>query len=217
MIDLLKQFKPELENDLENYNLKKKILCILEGKEELKYIYKIFQLNGYNSNCDNLDIDCIKLSWGKEQKIDKCDFKGGSWIKGCPVPKPVLESLNKENDNFWLYEYIIIMFDSDKDRNNFVQNSVLGKNLDNIILLVSNPCFESTLIDYCSCGSCRDYIDNLSKTKYPCSKYKNNFSKLNCFKGVGDLIVNLENYQTNNIKLNTINYYISKYSKKYKC
>ena len=214
MVEVINFAKPELSRDIE-FELPKKILCILEGQLELKYIYKQFKMCGYTKKCDDIDNDCIKLNWGKEQKIENCNFDGGSNIKGFPTPKPALESLNKEEDNLWLYEYIIILFDSDKDFNNEVEYYILMKKNSKIILLTSTPCFEATLIDYCYCGKAKELMNNIADTEYPCGKYKNNFSKLGCFIGINHLIQNLELFTTKNIKLNSIEYFINLFFDKY--
>jgi len=214
MVEVIEFAKPELKNDVE-FRLPRKLLCILEGQLELKYIHKLFKICGYTKGCDNLGNDCIKLNWGKEQKIEKCNFSGGSNIKGYPTPQPALESLNKEKDNFWLYEYVIVIFDSDKDINNKVENFILEKKNDKIILLVSNPCFEATLIDYCYCGKAKININKIPDTEPPCYKYKKNFSSLGCFNGVNHLIQNLELFTSKNIKLNSIQYYINLFFDKY--
>lgn len=195
MSSFLSQFKPELKQEMNIKN--KKILCIVEGKEELKYIYNLFKLNGAKEQCDELSKNKIKVSWGRDIiVVNKCNFKGGGCYKDIPVPVPAQESLEFEKDNLWLYDSIIVMFDGDKDNNNKVNNYFLKKqeSLGNLILLVSQPCFESTLIDYCLCEKCRTDVNSMKNGKYPCDKYKNNFSSLNCFKGIGHLIANLDKY-----------------------
>lgn len=199
MIDFLSQFKPELTEEPTFKD--KKILCILEGKEELKYIYNIFKLNGYNGSCDLLAQSKIKVSWGKyETVVTNCNFKGGGCCKGVPVPVPAMESLEFEKNNLCSYDNIFVMFDSDKDSKNKVKNyfNTQKKDINNLVLLASDPCFESTLIDYCYCGKCREKINKTKEEKYPCGKYKKSFSSLNCFDGVSHLIVNLENYNSPN-------------------
>ena len=195
MVEFLNSFKPELSNESSSIN--KKILCILEGKEELKYIYNVFKLNGYDKLCDELAKEKIKVSWGRNRiEVKRCNFQGGGCYGGCPVPVPALESYEFEKDNLWLYDSIIVMFDTDKDKNHKVEDYFISKQTDqkDIILLASNPCFESSLIDYCKCGNCRTAIETIEDGKYPCDKYKNNFSSLNCFDGVSNLISRLDEY-----------------------
>ena len=214
MVEIINFAKPELNKDIKS-KLSKKILCIIEGKLELKYIHKIFQICGYTKKCDDLDRDYIKLSWGKEQKIKKCNFQGGD-IKNFPTPKPAIESLNQEKDNFWLYEYIIILFDSDRDMNHIVENHILNEKNEKIILLTSNPCFEATLIDYCKTAKKNIETKNINKNgKSSCEEYKKNFSKLGCSQGVSYLIHNLKLFTTQNIQLNTIRYHINLFFNKY--
>ncbi len=114
MSSFLSQFKPELKQKMNIKN--KKILCIVEGKEELKYIYNLFKLNGAKEQCDELSKNKIKVSWGRDViVVNKCNFKGGGCYKDIPVPVPAQESLEFEKDNLWLYDSIIVMFDGDKD------------------------------------------------------------------------------------------------------
>ncbi|MEA2018963.1 MAG: hypothetical protein U9N59_11000 [Campylobacterota bacterium] len=205
MVEFLNQFKPELSKVISHSN--KKILCILEGKEELKYIYNTFKLYDYSNGCDTLAKELIKVSWGRDNQIVKnCNFNGGGCYKGIPVPVPAIESYEFEKDNFWLYDNIIVMFDSDKDDESKVEKYFNTQIEDKLFILASEPCFESTLIDYCKCGNCRDDIEKLNEEKYPCDKYKNNFSSLHCFDGVGHLLVHLEDYTLQSVsKLKTIN------------
>jgi len=84
--------------------------------------------------------------------------------------------------------------------------------------LVSIPCFESTLIDFCICGKCREEINSIAEGRYPCDKYKQNFSKLKCFIGIKHLIVNLNNKNINdlnhiNSKLNDVTKIIQNFMK----
>jgi len=88
----------------------------------------------------------------------------------------------------------------------------------NNVLLVSIPCFESTLIDFCICGKCREEINSIAEGRYPCDKYKQNFSKLKCFIGIKHLIVNLNNKNINdlnhiNSKLNDVTKIIQNFMK----
>jgi len=194
MIDVLDKFKPK-SNKTNN------ILCIIEGQTELKYILYIFR-KYIEIRCKELIDEFVIVRWGKgiTKVKNYCEFDGGSQ-KDSPVPFPVLEAFEFERDNLENYFAIIIMFDSDEDKNQIVEKTLIQK-LKNIntkhILLVSRPCFESTLLDYCQCKECRNEIEKYPQTKKPCEKYKNNFSKLNCFNGVDDLIVNISDYKTTN-------------------
>lgn len=195
MVDnLLERFKPELKSK-KDIGFDRKILCIVEGQIELKYLYHLFVSFGFNGRCNNFVEDKIKVSWGKQRVFVSgyCKFGGGSQ-KGSTVPRPAQEAFEFEKSNLELYSHIVVLFDSDKDKANEVEkyfeyelNQVSNGNF----LLASKPCFESSLIDYCRCGKCREDIDSIEDKKYPCDKYKNSFSNLKCFDGVDSLIVNL--------------------------
>jgi hypothetical protein len=195
MIDILNQFRPQTHK---NNN----ILCIIEGQTELKYLLYVFR-KYLEVRCNEFVNDFVIVRWGKKIPVIKgyCKFQGGSQ-ENSKAPLPALEAFEFERDNLENYFAIIIMFDGDIDKE---VETILLEKLSSIdvknVLLVSHPCFESTLIDYCQCGQCRNKIDSFPNTKYPCDKYKNNFSKLNCFNGVDDLIVNIKNYSTKNKKL----------------
>jgi len=209
MIDVLKQLQP---NVAEEISIQKKILCIIEGDLEFRYLTKIFKLFGYTKDCYSLSNEFIKIAWGdkfpKHQNIvnEKCKFKGGSSVKGRRVPFPALDAFELYRHDLGIFDSVIVFFDGDKDRNSEVEEyfKEAFENLviDNV-LLVSIPCFESTLIDFCICGKCREEINTIADGKYPCDKYKQNFSKLECFGGTKHLIKNLNNKKINH--LNTIN------------
>ncbi len=192
--NLLNQFKPELTSPQELL-FDKKTLCIVEGKMELKYIYHLFTSFGFDGRCDSFVNDKVKVAWGKEQiKVQGyCNFQGGSQ-EGSKVPRPAQEAFEFEKQNLDLYSSVIILFDGDKDTNQEVENyfeDELKEISNDSFLLASKPCFESSLVDYCRCGNCRVQADSLEEERYPCDKYKNNFSKLECFEGADNLIVNL--------------------------
>ena len=69
-----------------------------------------------------------------------------------------------------------------------------------------------SLIDFCICNNCRVDIENIKDEKYPCDKYKNNFSSLECFNGTKYLIsnLNLKNLQKES-KLNQTNSIINRF------
>ncbi len=175
----------------------KKILCIVEGDLELRYIVKIFKLFGYKDGCYPLTNELIKVAWGKNLPSinivkPNCSFQGGS-LKGSTVPLPAIEAYELYRDDLSIFEAIIIFFDGDKDSDNSVEEyfkEVINKDRDSLV--VSIPCFESTLIDFCSCGSCRIDIEAKDESKYPCDRYKEYFSKLNCFEGTKNLIGKLD-------------------------
>jgi len=215
------------QSTVEESSIPKKILCIIEGDLEFRYIVKIFKLFGYEKGCYPLSEEFIKIAWGNNsvpnQNIvnQKCQFKGGSSVKGRSVPYPALDAFEMYADDLTIFDSIIVFFDEDKDRliNHEVENyfKEVFKTLDlENVLMVSTPCFESTLIDFCSCGNCRIEVEKVEDEKYPCDKYKNNFSKLACFKGTKNLIVNLNQERLNglkNEKLIKVNRIIQNYMK----
>lgn len=224
MIDVLKQLQP---NVAEETLIQKKILCIIEGDLEFRYISKIFNLFGYKKGCYPLSAELVKVAWGdrlpKNINIvnEKCEFQGGS-LKGRKVPFPAIDAFELYSRDLAIFDSVIVFFDGDKDKNNEVEEYFKEEfkdlGIDNS-LLVSMPCFESTLIDFCICGKCREGINNIADGRYPCDKYKKNFSKLECFKGIKHLIVNLDNEKldalaTINSKLNPINNIIQNYMAK---
>ena len=222
MIDVLKQLQPHVPKES---SVQKKILCIIEGDLELRYIAKIFNLFGYTKGCYLLSNELIKIAWGdtlpRNINIvnEKCKFQGGS-LKGRRVPFPAVDAFELYNRDLSIFDSVIVLFDGDKDKDNEVEEyfkeAFKNLKLENA-LLVSVPCFESTLIDFCSCGKCRDEINDIKEGKYPCDKYKNNFSKLECFEGVKNLIVNLNQNKIENLnssKLIEVNQIIQNYMSK---
>jgi hypothetical protein len=203
-LDSLKPNRPEVEKQST-----KKILCIIEGKLELKYINKIFQLNGYSKSCYALSEELIKVAWGtplsKEQNIvnKKCNFQGGS-RKDAKVPYPAIQAFELFARDLSIFDSIFIFFDGDKDSNREVESYFINKcqtlEIENV-LIVSQPCFESTLIDFCYCNSCRELMGSFNEEKYPCDKYKNKFSSLYCFEGSKHLIANLTIKQIHQLNL----------------
>ncbi len=211
MLPYLESLKP---NGIEKSFIQKKILCIIEGDLEFRYISKIFKLFGYTKGCYPLSEEFIKIAWGipnsKEANIVnyKCNFQGGS-RKSAKVPFPAIQAFELFNRDLIIFDSIVVFFDGDKDKNNEVENYFLeafeSLALPNT-LLVSNPCFESSLINFCSCGNCREDMDSMEALKYPCDKYKDNFSSLECFNGAKHLISiltkdNLKILQINNSDL----------------
>lgn len=191
---LLGRFKPELTSP-QDLLLDKKALCIVEGQAELKYVYHLYVSFGFDGRCDSFVNNKVKVSWGKEKQevAGYCNFQGGSQ-KDSKVPRPAQEAYEFEKQNLDLYSHIIIFFDGDRDTNQEVENyfeDELSQISKDSFLLASKPCFESSLVDYCKCGNCRVQAERLEEERYPCDKYKNNFSRLECFEGVDNLIVNL--------------------------
>ena len=177
MIDILKQLQP---NVAEEVDIQKKILCIIEGDLEFRYLTKIFKLFGYTKDCYSLSNEFIKIAWGnklpKHENIvnEKCKFQGGS-LNGRAVPFPAIDAFELYSRDLDIFDSVIVFFDGDKDKNSEVEEyfKEAFENLviDNV-LLVSIPCFESTLIDFCICGYCRSIVDYIPNMQYPCIKYK---------------------------------------------
>ncbi len=207
MIDL-NALKPKVQ---ESEYTKKKILCIIEGDLEFRYISKIFNLYGYEKGCYALSEEKIKIAWGipkskKENIVSiKCLFQGGS-RKGANVPFPAIQSFELFARDLSIFDSILVFFDGDKDKDNEVEKYFIkafkGIHISNV-LLVSIPCFESTLIDFCICKKCRTHINTIKDEKYPCDKYKKNFSKLECFAGAKHLVSNLAINQIDTLKVKT--------------
>lgn len=216
-LESLKPNRPKVASSIQ-----KRILCIIEGEFELKYIVKIFQLYGYTRDCLQLTEDFIKVAWCDKlpkhmnivRKVNEtCKFDGGGTCKGSPVPTPAIKAFEMYNQDLSIFDSIFVFFDSDKDKKKEVENYFIEKfsslEIHNC-LLVSTPCFESSLVDFCSCGSCREQINNTADENFPCDKYKNNFSKLACFSGTRHLVSNLTNQdildlQSKMSKLNCVN------------
>ncbi len=213
-----------------------KILCIIEGELELKYIVKIFQLFGYTKDCYDLTEQFIKVSWGNYLPLNvnivdkKCKFQGGSLINN-KTPKPAIQAFELFKDSLNIFDSIIVLFDGDEDKNNEVEEYFIEQfkklRIKNY-LLVSKPCFESTLIDFCSCNSCRKDIENMENARCPCDKYKNKFSSLKCFaeftndkykdkrvkaKGLVTYLdmSNVKSLEIKDSKLNRVNLFISEF------
>ena len=179
MIDYLtSQFKP----DIASVNIKK-IFCILEGKDELLFVKRLYELNFGTVECEVFTKDKITLQWGKEKTIlndnINCNFQGGN-LKDCGTPMPVIEALN--NSNFSIYDGLIVMYDKDCDEENYVKEqieTILGDNHD-YIAYISNPCFEKEVLMIIKDSTTKQYIN----TNYQiiedlkCLWFKRNFGKV---------------------------------------
>ncbi|MEA3315993.1 MAG: hypothetical protein U9Q30_09075 [Campylobacterota bacterium] len=183
----------DIFNDKKNTFTINKVLCIVEGKDELTMLKTIYETwNDTNIDCSKFCNDIIELSYGKSNirwiNESKCNFQGGD-IDGCKVPNTILEALYKEDLD--LYYAIIVMFDSDCDVGDIVKNNstkILSKY--NSKIIISNPCFEKHLISIIKKPIDTDeYINSnyeiINDSK--CKWFKSNFSKvprLNKFKKV---------------------------------
>ena len=229
MLDKLNDLKPNRPK--ERSQTQKRVLCIIEGTLELEYIVKVFQLFGYNNGCYELSETFIRVAWGKKlpkninvvRKTNKgCTFEGGSH-KGSKVPFPAISAFELYNRDIEFFDSVIVFFDEDKDRDNEVENYFIEKFLSLEItnmLLVSTPCFESSLIDFCSCGVCRVEMNKLLQEKENCSEYKDGLVLLECFKdlktGKG-IVANLNQEKIDNLntsKLIDVNKIIQNYMSK---
>ncbi len=171
-----------------------KILCIIEGKDELNFVKKVYEL--YNSNilCETFLEEKIELSWGKApifwRNIRKCSFQGGT-LAGCLVPQPILESF--EQHDLEDYKGIIVIFDEDCDINNEIQTiSTSILNSYNHCLFVSKICFEKESTTLLQNDDTENYITQNYQILNDslCKWYKSNFTNLpkkNYFKRVQSL------------------------------
>ena len=163
-----------------------KLLCILEGNLELKIIFQIYNLLGLSESCNELVSKKIKVIWGKDkQVVSNCKFNGGHQ-RGSPSPLPAKEAFKLYKNKINSFNGVLTIFDGDVDTNSeietFFKEEYRGINVKKY-LLVSQPCFEKTLIDFCSCGQCLSIAVNLPENPVSkCQKYKTNFPKLPCFK-----------------------------------
>jgi len=163
-----------------------KILLIVEGKTELFFITKIYALlkNEFIKDsfkklktlqlrlCQNYIDEVFTLSWGKN--FNNCEnFQGG----GKNAPYPAIESFEIYKNRLDTFNFIIVMFDGDKDKKKEVSNYFIEtfRNLKiNHYLLISNPCFEKSLIQFFS------KEDKLFDSDF--CEDKNLFSSLDSFK-----------------------------------
>lgn len=191
-----------------------KVLCIFEGKDELTFTKKIYELFNQPIACRAFLDKRIELSWGKDpifwKNIDKCNFQGGN-LTGCPVPMPVLESLNASD--LEIYKAILVVFDSDCDINQFVENTAKAILVDcNYYIFVSDICFEKTAMEFIKNETTDGYINTnytvIDDSK--CKWYKDNYGnipKVEYFRRVQSLekvikILRLEDIENLNLSLN---------------
>ena len=123
-------------NKFENQSIIKsdKILCILEGGDELSFIKRVYEVFNEAIDCHDFVNNKIKLSYGRgiiewqgntlelrNKNRQKCNFQGGDlYLNNDKVkaPLPILASLY--NEDLDIYKAIIVMFDKDRD----VANSI---------------------------------------------------------------------------------------------
>jgi len=206
-IDLL--YEDKIINDIVHVD---KVLCIFEGKDELTFTKKIYELFNQPIECRDFLDKKIELSWGKEpifwNNIDKCNFQGGNL--GCPVPMPVLESLN--SSDLEIYKAILVIFDGDCDTDQFVKKEA-NSNLEeyNSYIFVSDICFEKTMIEFIRKEETDEYISKWCTiiNGSQCKWYKDNYGKIpksEYFRRVQSLervinILRLEDIEKQNLSL----------------
>ena len=177
MNDIESLYDDKLAHELDES--KNKVLCIVEGKDELSFIRKVYELYNGSINCQEFVIEKIELSWGKEpifwRNIEKCNFQGGNLL-GCPVPMPVLESLDAHD--LEMYKAIIVMFDNDCDTNKFVENNSNSMLLSyKHYIFIADICFEKVAMEFVQNNATHEYI----LTNYEeidgslCKWYKNSY------------------------------------------
>jgi hypothetical protein len=171
------------ENRLEGID---KILCILEGKDELIFLKKIYECYNSNIQCFEFMNDKVKVSWGKEPIYpdENCNFQGGN-RPGCPVPRPAIESLKFEEDSLALYKGIIIMFDKDCDVDDEVEEKIMKiikeNNLNETsVICLSNPCLEKEAIVFFQTTETLSFISSYYREidGSKCKWYKQNYAHL---------------------------------------
>jgi len=167
-----------------------KILCIVEGGDELSFIKRIYEVYNDSIECQEFLRNKIKLSYGrgiiewqgqttgeKKKSRKNCNFQGGNNQE--EAPKPILASLN--NEDLELYKAIVVMFDKDRDTNDFVEITSLEilQEYSNKIIFLSNPCFEKESITFFNNENIEKFIqDNytiIANSK--CRWYKKNYGK----------------------------------------
>jgi len=180
MNDIESLYDDKLVHDLDVSN--NKVLCIVEGKDELSFIKKVYELYNNVISCqDFLDIK-IELSWGKEPIVwrnkEKCNFQGGG-LKGCPTPGAVLEALYA--NDLEMYKAILVVFDSDCDKNSFVKNqSKLLLEEYTSFIFSSLICFERVAMELIGTNTTDEYImKNYKIIDYSlCKWYKDNYRNI---------------------------------------
>jgi len=168
-----------------------KILCIVEGGDELSFIKRVYEVYNHSIECQNFITDKIKLSYGrsiiewqgktqneKNKSRRNCNFQGGDYQEKAPLP--ILASLN--NEDLELYRAIIVMFDKDRDIDNKVEIESLEilEEYSEKIVFLSKPCFEKESITFFKNKEIEKFIQEsysiIDNSK--CRWYKNNYGKI---------------------------------------
>ena len=173
----------------------KNVLCIVEGRAELSFIKKVYEVYNNPMECQDFVRDNIKLSYGmrsiewqgntselRVKSRETCNFQGGDLYRDenkIKAPLPILESLY--NEDLEVYTSIIVMFDKDRDADNFVENKAreILEEHSNKILFLSRPCFEKESMTFFMNEEVREFIEKNYETlnKPKCQWYKQNYSK----------------------------------------
>ncbi|MFK5975903.1 MAG: hypothetical protein QM493_05300 [Sulfurovum sp.] len=191
MANNLDSFFPNINNTqvITQYD---KILCIIEGGDELSFIKRVYEVYNNSIECQDFVNNKIKLSYGMEiiewqgnthelkaKSREKCNFQGGDTQEGY-APKPILHSLN--NEDLELYPAIIVMFDKDRDIDDLVEREAreILQEYSNKVLFLSSPCFEKESMTFFMNEKIKKYIsDNYSIIDgSSCLWFKRNYS--NC-------------------------------------
>ena len=167
-----------------------KILCIVEGGDELSFIKRVYEVYNNSIECQDFVNHKIKLSYGrgiiewqgnkieeKDRNKKNCNFQGGDYQEKAPLP--ILTSLN--NEDLELYKAIVVMFDKDRDANDFVEIKSLEivQEYSDKIIFLSNPCFEKESITFFQNEAVEKFIQEnysiIANSK--CRWYKKNYGK----------------------------------------
>lgn len=210
-------FADKVENEIIEIPPINKVLCILEGGDELSFIKKIYEIYNEPIECQDFVNSKIKLSYGmnliewqgntqelKDKSKEKCNFQGGDLYSGddrVKAPLPILESLI--NEDIELYKAVIVMFDKDRDVDNIVEIKSRERLEDAFknILFLSRPCFEKESMTFFMNEKIKEYISvNYSILEgSACLWYKQNYNKCLAFNRV-----------RNAQKLSEVIYYLEK-------
>jgi hypothetical protein len=190
MANNLDSFFPNINNTqvVTQYD---KILCIIEGGDELSFIKRVYEVYNNYIECQDFVNNKIKLSYGeyeikwqgdteelRAKSREKCNLQGGDTQEGY-APKPILHSLNHED--LELYPAIIVMFDKDRDVDNIVEikSREILQEYSNKILFLSNPCFEKESMTFFMNEEIEQFIDTYYEVieDSSCRWYKRNYGK----------------------------------------
>jgi len=210
-------FADKAEHEISTTPPINKVLCIIEGGDELSFIKKVYEVYNQPIECQDFVNHKIKLSYGMEiiewqgntyelkaKSREKCNFQGGDLYSGddkIEAPLPILESLF--NEDIELYKAIIVMFDKDRDIDNIVEIKSRERlaEYSNKILFLSNPCFEKESMTFFMNEEIQNFIDisyEIIEGSF-CKWYKRNYGKCLAFNRV-----------RNAQKLSEVLYYLEK-------